>query len=103
MQMKSDMTARLVIIRKEEKSEFAVRRGLGFQAICARSETGIEFDCRAADCGICVVKVLDGMANLSPPTAAEADFLKAMKADDDERLACQVRVFGDVEIEVDYL
>jgi hypothetical protein len=38
MQMKSDMTARLVIIRKEEKSEFAVRRGLGFQAIGARSE-----------------------------------------------------------------
>ena len=25
----------------------------------------------------------------------EADFLKAMRADDDERLACQVRVFGD--------
>jgi ferredoxin len=97
------MTVRLVIRRKGEKSQFEVRRGLGLQAVCAKAETGIEFDCRAADCGICVIKVTSGAESLSPKTTSEADFLKAMNADEDERLACQVRVFGDVEIETDYL
>ena len=97
------MTVRLVIRRKGEIREFHVRRGLGIQAVCAKSETGIEFDCRAADCGICVVKVISGAENLSPKTVTEADFLQAMKADEDERLACQIRVMGPAEIETDYL
>ena len=97
------MTVRLLIRRKGETREFAVRRGLGIQAVCAKTETGIEFDCRAADCGICVIKVIAGAANLSPKTPSEADFLQAMKADEDERLACQVRLMGDAEIATDYL
>jgi ferredoxin len=97
------MNVRLVIRRKGETREFDIRRGLGIQAVCAKAETGIEFDCRAADCGICAIKVISGAENLSPKTVREADFLQAMKADDDERLACQVRVLGDAEIEVDYL
>jgi ferredoxin len=70
---------KILIRKKGDFKEFTVRQGLGLQAVCAKEETGIEFDCRAADCGICV------------------------KADDDERLACQVRVFGDAVIETDYL
>jgi ferredoxin len=94
---------KLLIRKKGDVKEFTVRQGLGLQAVCAKAETGIEFDCRAADCGICVIKVVSGAENLSPKTVPEADFLKAMKADDDERLACQVRVFGDAVIETDYL
>jgi ferredoxin len=97
------MNVRLVIRRKGETREFDIRRGLGIQAVCVKVETGIEFDCRAADCGICAIKIISGAENLSPKTASEADFLQAMKADEDERLACQVRVMGDVEIETDYL
>jgi ferredoxin len=80
-----------------------IRRGLGFQAVSAKYKTGIEYDCRASDCGICAIKILSGQECLSPKTAAEADFLKAMAADDDERLACQTRILGDVKIMVDYL
>lgn len=97
------MTIRVVIKRKDQIKELKVRSGLGLQAICAKSDTGIEFDCRAADCGICAIRVISGAENLSPTTVAEADFLQAMKADGDERLACQVRVFGDTQIEIDYL
>ena len=93
----------VVIKRGEVAQTISVRRGLGFQAICAKHSTGIEFDCRASDCGICAVKILSGQENLSPKTEAEADFLKAMKADDDERLACQARILGAVEVLVDYL
>ena len=98
-----DMTAKLVIHRNGQSQTLVARRGLGFQAICARHETGIEFSCRASDCGICAIKVASGRDCLSPKTVAEADFLRAMSADDDERLACQARVMGNVEILVDYL
>ena len=34
-------------------------------------------------------------------TDAEKDFLAAMRADPDERLACQTRILGDVRVEVE--
>ena len=93
-----------VTVRSNQGTQtIKTRMGLGFQAICARHQVSIEFDCRASDCGICAIKVLSGQENLSPKTPREADFLRAMAADDDERLACQVRVMGPVEIQVDYL
>lgn len=97
------MQAKLTIKSKDKVQNFNVRRGMGIQAICAKHATGIEYDCRKADCGICSIRVLSGAENLNPLGEREADFLKAMNADPDERLACQVRVFGDVSIEVDYL
>ena len=78
-----------------------VRKGLGFQAICAKHPLPIEYDCRKADCGICILRVLHGLDNLSAKTIVEADFLRAMNADPDERLACQARVLGDVTVTVD--
>ncbi len=93
-----------ITIKSPSKSvELEAKRGIGFQGVCAKHETAIEFNCRAGDCGICCIKILSGEANLSKPTAIEADFLKAMRADPDERLACQTRVFGDVSVEADYL
>jgi ferredoxin len=88
------------IIHEGQIKSFSLRHGMGVQALCKRHHTPIEFDCRRADCGICIVTVVTGEDNLSPPTASEADFLKAMRADPDERLACQCRVLGDVTIEV---
>ena len=75
-----------------------VRRGFGLQALCAKEPSiPLEFDCRKADCGICLVRV-DSLDALSEPTPAERDFLKAMHADPDERLACQCRVMADVRL-----
>ena len=84
------------------RNSWQVRRGLGFQALCAQhDDTPIEFGCRNADCGTCIFRVVQGMANLSPPNDKEKDFLQAMRADPDERLACQSRIMGDVEIYLD--
>ncbi len=85
----------------QSSEDFSVRRGMGFQALCTKHQTSIEFDCREADCGICMFRVVSGMENLSKPTAGEKDFLNAMKAAPNERLACQTRIFGDLEIELD--
>lgn len=97
------MEATITVKSKQGSQQIKVRSGLGFQAICQKHSVGIEFSCREADCGICNFRVLAGAENLSQPTTREADFLKAMRADSDERLACQTRVMGDVTIEVDYL
>jgi ferredoxin len=97
------VTVRVTIRRGNETQTITARPGLGFQAICAKYKTGIDFDCRASDCGICAIKIISGAEALSPKTAAEEDFLRAMKADPDERLACQTRFLGDVEIAIDYL
>jgi ferredoxin len=80
---------------------YRIRKGLGFQALCAREATPIEFDCREADCGICIVRIVRGLEFLSAKTEAERDFLAAMRAEPDERLACQARITGDVWIQVD--
>lgn len=91
-----------VIDTKGETQEYSLRSGLGFVALSKSKKTPLEFDCLKADCGICVMRVLKGADSLSKPTTAEADFLKAMHADPEERLACQCRVFGDVTIKVEY-
>lgn len=83
------------------EQEVRVRAGLGFQGLCARHRTPIEFDCRKADCGICIVRIDAGADNLSAPTPSEADFLQAMRAASNERLACQTRILGDVAVWVD--
>ena len=93
----------LTIKSPQATQVLTVRRGLGFQAVCARTETAIEFSCRQADCGICIVRIDANAENLSPPTVREADFLKAMRADADERLACQCRIMGDITVSTDYL
>ena len=98
--------ASVEVVQPDGTKSFRLRKGLGFQAlrpsdVASASLSPIEFDCRRADCGICIVRIRTGTQNLSAPTKAEKDFLQAMHADPDERLACQVRVFGDVTVEVD--
>ncbi len=83
-----------------ETEHLSLRKGLNLQCLEGKTKT-LEFDCRKADCGICIVRVKEGQAFLSPPNPTEADFLRAMRADPDERLACQCRVFGSVTLEVD--
>lgn len=95
---------RMTVKCKDKVKTYDVRSGLSFQAVSAKEpDLGIDYDCRAADCGICSIRVLSGAESLSKKTIGEADFLTAMRADPDERLSCQVRIFGDVDIEIDYL
>lgn len=51
---------------------------------------GVPFACSEGVCGTCVIEILDGADNLSPPTEEETDFL----GDDagEERLACQTKI-----------
>lgn len=98
--MSEDVTVK--IWTRGTQTTYLVRKGLGFQALCARhKEAPLEFDCREADCGICLIRVREGLENLGPHTKSEGDFLKAMRAEPNERLACQTRILGDCEVEVE--
>ncbi len=93
-------TVSITLTHKGSSHTFQLRKGLGLQALSRQTDL-IEFDCREADCGICICRVKSGEEQLSAKTAAETDFLRAMRAEADERLACQCRVFGDIALEIE--
>lgn len=88
-----------VEITTDDKT-FEVADGYALIDMCEDHDTSILFGCRDGACGACMVKVLAGAENLSPMQDDERDFLETMGAEDNERLACQCKVFGDVRLEV---
>jgi adenylate cyclase len=51
-----------------------------------------------ARCGTCLVTVVEGAEHLSEKGAAETRVLLALKANPDQRLACQTWAKGDVSV-----
>ncbi len=80
--------------------EIDVKQDYPLIDMCEDFDTSILFGCRDGACGACMIRVKEGMANLSPMENDERDFLETMAAEEDERLACQCKVRGDVVIEV---
>ncbi len=68
--------------------------------MCEEHDTSILFGCRDGACGACMIKVLEGSEHISPMKDDERDFLETMAAQENERLACQCKVTGDIVIEV---
>ncbi len=66
--------------------------------ISDRVNAGIIYGCREGDCGTCLMKVVEGMENLTEPSALETKVLKEHFAGKDTRLACQAQVLGDVAV-----
>ena len=73
--------------------------GTPLQRVADAAGADITFGCRTGSCGTCRVRVAEGLANCSEPGPEERDFLKGLDAPPDQRLACQVTVHGDVDIE----
>jgi ferredoxin len=74
-------------------------RGTPLQAIADAAGADITFGCRSGSCGTCRIRVLAGLEHCSAMAAEERDFLQALDAPKDHRLACQVQVEGDMELE----
>jgi len=75
----------------------------GESVFTALSKSGIHLiqSCGAcASCGECVVKVLKGEKNLSPIDFPEQKLLGNVFYITKERLACQLHVTGDIEIDI---
>ena len=54
-------------------------------------EAGVPFACTEGICGTCIVEVVEGHDNLSPPSQAEIDFL-GDSGTCKERMACQCKI-----------
>lgn len=85
---------------KTDRKDIEVSENAAIIDVCESLDTSILFGCRDGACGACMIRVLENPQNLSPMEENERDFLETMAARDDERLACQCRVLGDVTIEV---
>jgi len=73
-----------------------------FDAAC-RLGLPVASSCSAvAVCGKCVMKVLEGRPNLSPPTPNEQILLQRDKRGPDERISCMARVLGNCKVTTSY-
>lgn len=73
--------------------------GARLQEVVDACGADISFGCRNGSCGTCRVRVAKGLDHCSPPSAEERDFLAALQAPPDHRLACLLSLAGPVEIE----
>ena len=73
--------------------------GTPLQDIADAGGADITFGCRSGSCGTCRVRILEGRRHCSGKDREERDFLAALGAPEDQRLACQVKVWGDVDVE----
>ncbi len=88
-----------VYIKTDDKT-IDVQAGLPLIDMCEDHDTSILFGCRDGACGACMVRILKGAEFVSKMEDSEKDFLETMAAEDNERLACQCKVYGDVVLEV---
>ena len=91
-------TCEITICSDNKKKVYQIRKGLRLDAFAAKQKTNIEFSCRKANCGICLISILNGAQNISPISPIEKKFLDAMKSSPNERLACQCRIYGNISI-----
>jgi len=75
-----------------------VPRGTRIVEVAEKIGASIPFGCKENDCGDCLIEVLEGAENLSPPSALEIELLKKKFARPGRRLACQAMILGDVTI-----
>ncbi len=89
-----------ILTVKTDKKNINVELGASIIDVCENEETSILFGCRDGACGACMIRVVENPNHLSKMEELEKDFLETMAAREDERLACQCKVLGDVTIEV---
>ncbi|MDD3862079.1 MAG: 2Fe-2S iron-sulfur cluster-binding protein [Candidatus Gracilibacteria bacterium] len=77
-----------------------VENGAELKTVTKDNQWPVAYGCEDGMCGTCMVKVVEGGANLSPMDEKEKGTLEAMGMDTGTyRLCCQCRVNGDCTIE----
>lgn len=87
------------ITNKSIGAEAECAAGRRFRDVAMEQNLGIPFGCENGICSTCLIKIGAGMENLSPRSEQEEATLGARGAGENERLACQCVVNGDVEFE----
>ncbi|MCX8163641.1 MAG: (2Fe-2S)-binding protein [Candidatus Micrarchaeota archaeon] len=84
---------------KKENIVLEVPAGTKLVDIAEKSGANINFSCKEGVCLTCLVNIVKGMENLNQKTENEKATLEAFGAAENQRLACQVVINGDVVIE----
>jgi len=63
--------------------------------LCYEYDTPINFGCRIGTCGVCKITIKKGLKNINKKNEEEEELTEHQN----ERLACQCIVKGDIEIE----
>ena len=84
---------------KNDNLTVEVPKGTKLSDVAEQNGANINFSCKEGVCLTCLVNIVSGMDNLNPKTDNEASTLEAFGAKPNQRLACQLIVNGDVEIE----
>lgn len=90
---------RVTIVNNDKTIESSMARSLLVSLLS--EEIPIETICGGkAICGKCLLRIVEGLGNLSPVRERERLRLAALGADSDMRLACQSHAGRDITIEI---
>lgn len=84
---------------KDDDLEVEVETDANLRDTALDQGASIPFGCEQGICGTCLISVPSGAENISEMEDQEKETLDAMGAEPGQRLACQCRVHGDIEIE----
>jgi ferredoxin len=87
------------VIFTKDNLTVEVPAGTKLADIAEQKGASLNFSCKEGVCLTCICSVKSGMENLSPKTDNEKSTLEAFGAQPNQRLACQVVINGDCEIE----
>ena len=73
--------------------------GTPLQDVADAAGADITFGCRSGSCCTCRVAISAGLDHCSAQSPEERDFLQGLDAPPGHRLACQVRVEGDIDVQ----
>lgn len=83
-----------------ESQELTANKGESFLTLYEKFDSPLMFGCTEGNCGTCKIRIIDNPDSLSPMEPNEKEFLLSIDALDNERLACQCEIFGDVTVDI---
>jgi ferredoxin len=84
---------------KNDNITVEVPAGSKLVDVAEQNGFNINFSCKEGVCLTCLINILDGAKHLNEMTENEKSTLEAFGAKENQRLACQVIINGDCEIE----
>lgn len=92
-----------VIRRPRQKDQISVAVGANLLHALQDAGIAVASSCGGdAVCGKCVIKILNGQENLTPPQEDELFLIEKDQIQAPFRVSCQCAVLGDIDIDATY-